>query len=100
VPAAIREDARAILRAELVDPIVAPDGFRRAVDRDEIGRAFARLNADQRLVVVQRFYGDLTVDQIAERVGAPAGTVKSRLHHALRELNSVLAAGREGGAHR
>jgi DNA-directed RNA polymerase specialized sigma24 family protein len=33
----------------------------------------------------------LTVDQIADRVGAPAGTVKSRLHHAIRRLETALA---------
>ena len=58
--------------------------------RMEIGRAFAALNADQRAVVVLRYWADLTVDQIAERVGAPSGTVKSRLHHALERLREAL----------
>ncbi|MFN8622791.1 MAG: sigma-70 family RNA polymerase sigma factor [Chloroflexota bacterium] len=88
---------------ELTDATAAAlpgaDELRRPADRDEIGRAFAVLNPDQRLVVVLRFYADLTVDQIAERVDAPAGTVKSRLHHALAALNTALA-GTDGGADR
>jgi len=77
---------------QVAESLAGPDAFRTTVERDEIGRGFAALSADQRVVVVLRFFEDLTVDQIAERVGAPAGTVKSRLHHALRALNASLSA--------
>jgi RNA polymerase sigma-70 factor (ECF subfamily) len=66
------------------------------VARDAIGRAFARLSADHRVAVVLRYYLDLSVDQIAERLGVPSGTVKSRLHHALRELGGELAVSSDG----
>ena len=39
-----------------------------------------------------RYWQDRTVDDIADRVGIPAGTVKSRLHHALRTLRATLEA--------
>ena len=78
------------ISAELADTLAGPDVYRRSADRDEIARAFAALNPDQRVVVVLRFYADLRVDQIAEHVGAPAGTVKSRLHNALQALNAAL----------
>ncbi len=82
----------------LNDMLVAPDELRSAIDRDEIGRAFAALNPDQQIAIALRFYADLTVEQIAERVSAPAGTVKSRLHHALAALNAELArTARAGG---
>lgn len=68
-----------------------PDDLRAAIDRDELGRAFAALGPDHQIAIVLRFYADLTVDQIAMRVGAPAGTVKSRLHHALAAMNAELA---------
>jgi RNA polymerase sigma-70 factor, ECF subfamily len=58
----------------------------------DLEQAFTALNADQRVAVVLRFWADLTVDQIAERVKAPAGTVKSRLHHALLRMRGVLEA--------
>ena len=58
--------------------------------RDELGRALAGLDADHRIVVVLRFWADLTVDDIADRVGIPTGTVKSRLHHSMRALRAAL----------
>jgi len=77
--------------------LAAPDQLKAAADRDEIGRAFAVLNPDQQIAVALRFYADLTVDQIADRVGAPAGTVKSRLHHAMAAMNAELVRARPGG---
>jgi RNA polymerase sigma-70 factor (ECF subfamily) len=73
--------------------VVAPsiaDGSQSAADRDELGRALEALNPDQRIVVVLRFWADLTVDAIAERLGVPPGTVKSRLHNSLNVLRSAL----------
>lgn len=85
---------------ELAASMAAADELQRPADRDEIGRAFAGLNPDQRVVVVLRFYADLTVDAIAERVGAPSGTVKSRLHHALQAMAAALEPSTEGRSRR
>lgn len=60
--------------------------------RDAMGRALAVLEPDELIVVVLRFYRDLSVDAIAERIGIPSGTVKSRLHHAMQRLRAALAA--------
>ena len=59
----------------------------------ELDRALAALDTDHRVVVVMRYWQDRTVDDIAERIGIPAGTVKSRLHNALRALRASLEAG-------
>lgn len=40
--------------------------------------------------VMLRFFEELTEKQMAERLGVPAGTVKSRLHHALKKLGLLL----------
>ncbi|HEX2765680.1 MAG TPA: sigma-70 family RNA polymerase sigma factor [Candidatus Limnocylindria bacterium] len=66
------------------------DGSQLVADRDALDRAFADLNADQRLAVVLRYYGDLDVEEVARTVGSPVGTVRSRLHYALRLLRSAL----------
>jgi RNA polymerase sigma-70 factor, ECF subfamily len=58
--------------------------------RSDVGDALAGLDPDHRIVVVLRYWADLTVDEIAERVGVPAGTVKSRLHYSLKSLHSQL----------
>ncbi|AXL88665.1 RNA polymerase subunit sigma-70 [Streptomyces sp. CB09001] len=44
----------------------------------------------QRQVLVLRFYADLPVRGIAEELGIPEGTVKSRLHTAVRALRARL----------
>jgi RNA polymerase sigma-70 factor (ECF subfamily) len=75
----------------------AVNGIASAEARTELDRALARLDGDHRIVVALRFYADLTVDGIAERIGVPAGTVKSRLHHALRRIRADLdASGHKG----
>jgi RNA polymerase sigma-70 factor (ECF subfamily) len=72
------------------DP-AAPDDFREPVHlRDELERAFDRLPPDDRIVLTLRFWADLPVGAIGERLGIPSGTVKSRLHHALARLRAIL----------
>lgn len=98
---ACRDRLRRTRRHEIVDLsdelIAAPasgDMAGTAADRDEMARGLARLTADQRIVLVLRYYRDLSVDEIAARVGIPEGTVKSRLHYALRDLGVVLGSKR------
>ena len=59
-------------------------------DRDVLERALATLSADHQIVVALRYFRDLPIDDIASRLGIPAGTVQSRLHYALKQLHSVL----------
>ncbi len=66
--------------------------------RHALAAALRALSVDHREVVVLRFYADLTVDQIAERTGVGSGTVKSRLHYALRHLRGALGSQAEGDA--
>jgi RNA polymerase sigma factor (sigma-70 family) len=75
-----------------------PIGFEPPAPRPETGsdadldRAIDALDVDHRVVVVLRYWQDRTVDEIAARVGIPSGTVKSRLHHALRAIRASLEA--------
>lgn len=80
-------------RVRSIDLVALPptaDGSQSAADRDELDRALQSLNPDQRIVVILRFWADLTVDAIADRLSVPPGTVKSRLHHLLDALRSTL----------
>jgi RNA polymerase sigma factor (sigma-70 family) len=70
-------------------PAAAPET---GTDAD-LDRALDALDVDHRVVVLLRYWQDRTVDDIADRVGIPPGTVKSRLHHALRSLRASLEAG-------
>lgn len=85
-------------RRRAVRLVAPPIGFEAAAAAPETGtdadldRALDALDLDHRIVVVMRFWQDRTVEDIADRVGIPAGTVKSRLHHALRTLRASLEA--------
>ena len=68
----------------------ASDAFGPMHDRALLWPAMAELAPDQRVVLALRFYRDLTVDQIAARLGIRAGTVKSRLHRGLHGLRTAL----------
>ncbi|MBA2718644.1 MAG: RNA polymerase sigma factor [Chloroflexi bacterium] len=70
----------------------AGDPFAAVLDRDEVARAMRDLDADQRIVVVLHYWGGVTLEGIAARLGWPLGTVKSRLHHALRRMKVALDA--------
>jgi RNA polymerase sigma-70 factor (ECF subfamily) len=73
--------------------LTSGDQFGRAADDHEVlGNALATLSPDHRMVVALRFYRDLQVEEIATRLGIPAGTVHSRLHYALKHLHRVIDA--------
>ena len=55
-----------------------------------VADALARLSADHRRVLVECYYWRRSVSEAAKRLGVPEGTVKSRLHYALRALRLVL----------
>jgi RNA polymerase sigma-70 factor (ECF subfamily) len=65
----------------------------RTDDLTALRAAVATLSPDHQVVVAMRYYRDLTIDDIAGRLGIPAGTVQSRLHYALKRLHEVLDAG-------
>jgi RNA polymerase sigma-70 factor (ECF subfamily) len=77
----------------------AADGVDAVAERLALARAVEELPPDQRIAVVLHFYVDLSAEQIAERTGARVGTVKSRLHYAVRALRAGrdAAARAEGG---
>ncbi len=70
--------------------LVSADPAGHAEDRQLIGAAIASLSPDHQVVVALRFYRDLTVADIAARLGVPAGTVQSRLHYALKRLQAAI----------
>ncbi|MFF8602546.1 RNA polymerase sigma factor [Streptomyces sp. NPDC015232] len=57
-----------------------------------VAEGLERLPVKQRQVLVLRFYADLSVAGIAEQLGVPEGTVKSRLHAAVRAMRERLHA--------
>ena len=68
----------------------APDEVNAALDRLLIGDALAQLSADHRAVIRRSYYLGWTTAQIAEDLQIADGTVKSRLHYAVRALRLTL----------
>jgi len=70
----------------------ATDEMALLIDRDQLERAARRLSIDHRVVVVLCYYLDLPHVQIADLLGIPVGTVRSRLRYALKGLRAALEA--------
>ena len=66
------------------------DASREIHDRDQLARGLAQLKPDDRVVLALRYYRDLTLDDIAELLDIPTGTVKSRLSRAHQRLRAAL----------
>ena len=80
------------LRLLTEDEPMAADDATSVADRDQLERGFRRLSIDHRAVVVLHHYRDMQLDQVAETLGIPIGTVRSRLFYAMRAMRSALDA--------
>lgn len=83
------EAERHDLAAPTVDPTSGSDG---AIVR----RALAALPADQRTVLELAYFEGLALSEVAEKLGVPLGTIKSRLARALARLRDDLHVLAEG----
>ncbi len=63
----------------------------RASEQQEVRRAILALSEKQRAVIILRYYWDLPYSEIAQVLGIPVGTVKSRIDLALKTLAVKLA---------
>ena len=78
-----------------VDGPSTPDGSAAVADRDELERAYRRLTLEQRAVFVLHHYLGLPLVEVAEMLGIPAGTARSRLHYAIAGLRDALMSDAE-----
>ena len=82
-----------------IDPADPSDDTRpgAAMERAEEGAALqaglARLSAEHRTVLVLKDIEGMKYEQMAEVLGVPVGTIRSRLHRARLELRELLAPG-------
>lgn len=87
-----RRDWSANIRALPIEGPAGPDDLATVVDRDGLERAFRRLSPEQAAVFVLHHYVGLSLPEIADDLGIPLGTVKSRVHYATAALRAALEA--------
>ncbi len=63
--------------------------------REEISELVAQLSDDHRVILMLRYYEDLSYNEIAERLEIKMGTVMSRLSRARDRLEAVVGSARE-----
>ncbi|HEY8846049.1 MAG TPA: RNA polymerase sigma factor [Candidatus Limnocylindrales bacterium] len=68
------------------------DAIATVADRDQLERGFRRLSPEQRAIFVFHHHLGLTLTEIADELGVPLGTVKSRLFYATSTLRAALDA--------
>ncbi len=66
-----------------------PDFAERLVDGLLVADLLARLPESQRAAVVEVILRDRAYQEVADDFGVPVGTVKTRVHYALRSLRSL-----------
>ena len=81
------------IRVLPVDLASHVDDIQKITDRDELERAFRRLPLDQRAVFVLHHHVGLPLVAVAETLGIPDGTARSRLHYATRALRAAFEQG-------
>ena len=77
-----------------IDRASNADDVQAVSDRDELERAFRKLPLDQRAVFVLHHHAGLPLVAVAEALGIPEGTARSRLHYSTRALRAAFVASR------
>jgi RNA polymerase sigma-70 factor (ECF subfamily) len=89
---ATRKDARRPRGAQLVDEWPATDDVEALVDSLTASAAVHRLSADHQQVILHSYLAQRPTAEIAELLGVPTGTVRSRLFYARKAMRDALRA--------
>ena len=75
-----------------MDGPAATDEYTAVHDRDQLDRGFRRLPPEQRAILVFHYALGMTVPEVADHLGIPLGTAKSRLSYATASIRAALEA--------
>ncbi len=87
--AAARQPAT-VISTHLHDMPDSADRIGSALARQEIRTALKTLNAPHREIIHELYLMDRSINEVAERLGIPSGTVQSRAYYALRSLRNIF----------
>jgi RNA polymerase sigma-70 factor, ECF subfamily len=85
-----RSRADEIIDNDRADTHDGSESIERAAVAMDVRAALSRLPLPQRQVIVQMYFLDRSVAEIARALGIPEGTVKSRAYHAVRQLRELM----------
>jgi len=74
----------------------APDDIGPLLDREELERGFRAVPVDQRSVIVLHHDLGMPLATVAQTLGVPEGTVRSRLYRGMSTIRRTLASSRDG----
>ena len=74
----------------LEPPATAADASAEAADRDQLERGFRHLRPEQRAARVLHYYVGLPAREVADVLGVPVGTAKSRIHYGTEIMRAAL----------
>jgi RNA polymerase sigma-70 factor (ECF subfamily) len=74
------------------DDVPVADASALIADRDLLDRTLARLDPEQRAIIVLRYYLGLTLPEAADALGIPLGTASSRLYRSLTAMRITVGA--------
>ena len=83
---------RANLRLLESDEPAVHDSSARVATQEQLDHAFRALGVEHRTVVVLIHYVGLSPGEAADAMGTPVGTVRSRLHYALKQMRAAVDA--------
>jgi len=87
-----RSRSEELIDDEELDRPDPAEPIEQAVTAMDIRAALAQLTPEHRQVIVEMYFHGRQVAEIAQSLGIPAGTVKSRAYYAIRHLKGVLSA--------
>jgi RNA polymerase sigma-70 factor, ECF subfamily len=88
-----RDLRRSTAEVRLIRPASVTDDMAAVVaDRDQLERGFRHLKPAQRAALVLHYYVGLPTDEVADVLGVPVGTAKSRIHYGTEVLRAALEA--------
>ena len=82
------EEMLAVVNGSAAASGAVPSPIGPEAERSELAEALGALNEAQREVLLMRFLDAMSLAEIAQTLGIPLGTVKSRMHHGLETLRA------------
>jgi len=80
------------VREVSLDDHPGPDEIPALIHRDQLDRAFRRLGVEERAVIVLHHVEGFPLTAVAEILGIPVGTAKSRLHRGTQTMRAAVDA--------